>query len=102
MSADARSARLSLIFSSIGHTYSHLFQPLYYVAVLTLEKELGLTHGETVQLAVLGGMLFGFGAPIAGWLGDRMGAMEALETAVELDPTQRNRQLLTTAREGRR
>lgn len=34
--------------------------------------------------------------------GDRVGAIEALETAVELDPSQRNRQLLSTAREGRR
>ena len=55
--SDARSARLSLIFSSIGHTFSHLFQPLYYVAVLSLEGELGLTHGEAIQLAVLGGVL---------------------------------------------
>ncbi|WNJ98734.1 MFS transporter [Thalassospiraceae bacterium LMO-JJ14] len=75
MTTDARSARLSLIFSSIGHTYSHLFQPLYYVAVLTLEDELGLSHGEAIQLAVMGGMLFGFGAPAAGWLGDRFGAV---------------------------
>ncbi len=70
---EVRSARLALGFSSIGHTYSHLFQPLYYVAVLTLEDELGLTHGEAIQLAVLGGMLFGFAAPLAGWLGDRWG-----------------------------
>jgi MFS family permease len=75
MTTDARSARLSLIFSSIGHTYSHLFQPLYYVAVLTLEDELGLSHGEAIQLAVLGGMLFGFAAPLAGWLGDKFGAV---------------------------
>ncbi|MEQ8321812.1 MAG: MFS transporter [Rhodospirillales bacterium] len=75
MTTDARSAKLSLIFSSIGHTYSHLFQPLYYVAVLTLEDELGLTHGEAIQLAVMGGFLFGFGAPIAGWLGDKFGAV---------------------------
>lgn len=75
MTTDARSARLSLIFSSIGHTYSHLFQPLYYVAVLTLEDELGLSHGEAIQLAVLGGMLFGFAAPFAGWLGDKFGAV---------------------------
>ncbi len=33
--------------------------------------------------------------------GDRMGAIEMLETAVELDPSPRNRQLLGTAREGR-
>lgn len=34
--------------------------------------------------------------------GDRVAAIEMLETAVELDPSQRNRNLLTTAREGRR
>jgi hypothetical protein len=33
--------------------------------------------------------------------GDRMGAIEALETAVELDPSARNRSLLASAREGK-
>lgn len=33
--------------------------------------------------------------------GDRVGAIEALETAVELDPSSRNRSLLGNAREGR-
>jgi hypothetical protein len=33
--------------------------------------------------------------------GDRIGSIEALETAVELSPTARNRQLLANAREGR-
>lgn len=34
--------------------------------------------------------------------GDRVGAIESLETAYELDPSQRNKALLGTAREGRR
>lgn len=34
--------------------------------------------------------------------GDRVGAIESLETAVELDPSARNRNLLLSAREGRR
>jgi hypothetical protein len=34
--------------------------------------------------------------------GDRVTAIEALETAVELDPSNRNKALLTSAREGRR
>ena len=38
-------ARLSLGFSCIGHTYSHLFGPIFYVAALSLENDLGLTHG---------------------------------------------------------
>ncbi|MDA0997910.1 MAG: MFS transporter [Proteobacteria bacterium] len=75
MTAEARSAKLSLGFASVGHTYSHLFQPLYFVAALSLEKQLGITHGEAISLAVLGAGLFGFAAPVAGWLGDRFGAI---------------------------
>lgn len=67
----AQSARLSLGFSCIGHTYSHLFAPIFFVAALGLEKELGLSHGETVALILIGNMLFGFAAPLAGWLGDK-------------------------------
>lgn len=65
------SARFSLGFSCVGHSYSHLFAPIFFVAVLALEKDLGLTHGEAVALIVVGNALFGFGAPLAGWLGDR-------------------------------
>lgn len=65
------SARLSLGFSCIGHLYSHLFAPIFYVAALTLEGDLSLTHGRVVALIVVGNMLFGVAAPLAGWLGDR-------------------------------
>ncbi|MBM3566435.1 MAG: MFS transporter [Alphaproteobacteria bacterium] len=65
------SARLSLGFSCIGHSYSHLFAPIFFIAVLALEKDLGLTHGEAVSLILIGNALFGFAAPVAGWLGDR-------------------------------
>ena len=69
--ADNLSARLSLGFSCIGHSYSHLFAPIFYVAALSLEQELALSHGEVVALIVGGNVLFGFGAPLAGWLGDK-------------------------------
>jgi MFS family permease len=68
------SARLSLGFSCVGHTYSHLFAPIFYVVVLALEKDMALTHGQAVALIVAGNMLFGFAAPLAGWLGDRWSA----------------------------
>ena len=58
-------------FSCVGHTFSHLFAPIFYVTVLALEGELGLSHGEAVSLIVVGNLLFGFAAPLAGWLGDR-------------------------------
>ena len=67
----ALSARLSIGFSCVGHSYSHLFAPIFFIAVLALEKDMGLTHGEAVALIVVGNALFGFGAPLAGWLGDR-------------------------------
>ena len=65
------STRLSLGFACVGHTYSHLFQPIFYVTVLSLEGELGLSHGKVVVLILAGNLLFGFAAPLAGWLGDR-------------------------------
>lgn len=65
------SSQLSLGFSCLGHAYSHMFAPIFYVAALTLEKDLGLTHGQVVGLIVVGNVLFGVAAPLAGWLGDR-------------------------------
>ncbi len=68
------SARLSLAFSCVGHSYSHLFAPIFYVVALGLERDLGLTHGEVVTLILIGNVLFGVAAPVAGWLGDRWSA----------------------------
>ncbi len=69
--AAPRSERLSLGFSCLGHAYSHMFAPIFYIAALTLEHDMGLTHGEVVGLIVVGNVLFGVAAPLAGWLGDR-------------------------------
>ncbi|MEE8393012.1 MAG: MFS transporter, partial [Rhodospirillales bacterium] len=65
------SDRLSLGFSCAGHTYSHLFAPIFYIVALALEDELGLSHGELIALMVAGNVMFGLVAPLAGWLGDR-------------------------------
>jgi len=73
-SAATRSAKLSLGLSCLGHAYSHMFAPIFYVAALTLEDDFGLTHGEVVGLIVIGNVLFGVAAPLAGWLGDRWSA----------------------------
>jgi MFS transporter, FSR family, fosmidomycin resistance protein len=66
-----RSANLALAFSCLGHGYSHLFAPIFYVVALTLEREFAMTHGAVVSLIVVGNVLFGVAAPFAGWLGDR-------------------------------
>jgi MFS transporter, FSR family, fosmidomycin resistance protein len=53
----ARTARVALAFSCLGHAYSHLFAPIFYVVVLTLEHEFTLTHGAAVALIVVGNVL---------------------------------------------
>jgi MFS family permease len=68
------SARLSLAFSSLGHTYSHLVMMLWPTVVLVLEKQWSLSYAELLPLAVAGQVLFGAGALPAGWLGDRWSA----------------------------
>jgi len=69
------SAPLAMGFSCVAHSYSHLFAPIFYVAVLALEPELGLSHGEAVSLILVCNILFGVVAPLAGWLGDRWSAV---------------------------
>lgn len=76
MQQSALTSRIAIGFAGIGHTYSHLFQPIFFTLVpLALESHLGLSHGETVSLIVAGNLLFGFAAPLAGWLADRWSAL---------------------------
>ncbi len=65
------SARLSLGFACVAHSYSHFLLPIFSVVALALEGELGLSHGEAIGLILIGNILFGVAAPLAGWLGDR-------------------------------
>jgi MFS family permease len=66
-----RSAYVSMGFAYIGHTFSHLFPPIFYVVVLSLEDELSLSHGEAITLIVVANILYGVLSPVAGWLSDR-------------------------------
>src|SRR5258708_3067014 len=58
----ALSTRLSLAFSSLGHTYAHLVMMLWPTVVLVLEKQWGMGYAELLPLAVAGQVLFGAGA----------------------------------------
>ena len=71
----ARSARLSLIFSALGHVFAHLFEPIFYIAALVLPAELCMPYEEVLTLIVAGKLLYGLAAPLAGWLGDRWSAV---------------------------
>ena len=42
--------------------------------MLALEGDLGLSHGKSVSLIVVGNVLYGAAASLAGWLGDRWSA----------------------------
>ena len=76
MQSNAAKPWIAVGFAGIGHTYSHLFQPIFFTLVpLALESYLHLSHGETVSLIVAGNLLFGFAAPLAGWLADRWSAL---------------------------
>lgn len=66
-----RSAKASLAFSCAGHTYAHIFEPIFFIAALVLPGELGMSYEEVLTLIVASKLLYGLPAPLAGWLGDR-------------------------------
>jgi FSR family fosmidomycin resistance protein-like MFS transporter len=70
----AKSARHSLVFSCIGHSYAHLFEPIFFVVALVLPGELGLSYEAVLALVIAGKLLYGIAAPVSGWCGDRWGA----------------------------
>ena len=64
------SARLSLVFSCLGHFYIHMFTAFFFVIVLTLEIEWNRPYDELFPLWTLGSVLLGLLAIPAGRLGD--------------------------------
>ena len=66
-----RQALTAIIFSNVGHGFTHMFTVLYATAVLYLPKVFDLPYGELLSLSSLGLVLFGVAALPAGWLGDR-------------------------------
>jgi len=66
-----RSAFASLAFSCAGHSYAHMFEPIFFIAALVLPAEMGLSYEEVLALIIVGKLLYGLMAPLAGWLGDR-------------------------------
>ncbi len=67
-------SRLSLVFSSIGHGYMHLFAVYLYLVVLPLEREWGLPYPELIGLWTVGSLLIGAVALPVGWIADRWSA----------------------------
>ncbi len=69
--SEQRQALTAMIFSNVGHSFSHMFTVLYATAVLYLPKVFDMSYGELLGLSSLGLVLFGVAALPAGWLGDR-------------------------------
>jgi len=65
------SARLTQLFSWLGHAYMHMLVALYLTIVLAVEDAWGVPYDDLIALWTVGAFLTGAGAPLAGWLGDR-------------------------------
>ncbi len=64
------SARLSFVFSNIGHFYIHMFTSFYAVIVLQLEKDWQVSYEDLIGLWTVGSLLVGVMALPAGRLSD--------------------------------
>ena len=69
--SEQRQALTAILFSNVGHSFSHMFTVLYATAVLYLPKVFDMPYGELLGLSSLGLVLFGVAALPAGWLADR-------------------------------
>lgn len=69
-----RSGLATIIFSGLGHAYTHMFTAFYFVIVLALEDDWSLPYHELIALWTLGALLVGLGALPAGWIADRWSA----------------------------
>lgn len=68
------SAALTLGFSCLGHSFSHLFTLMFATVVLVLEREWGMGYDALFALSIPMSVLFGAAALPAGWLGDKWSA----------------------------
>lgn len=68
------SGRLAVSFSCLGHFYVHFFEPTFFVVALVLPSIFGISYEAVLALIIVGKILLGVAAPLAGWLGDRWGA----------------------------
>jgi MFS family permease len=63
----------ALPFASLAHALFHIIAALFMTLVLVLEPLWQRPYDELIALWTGGALLLGLGAPIAGWLGDRIG-----------------------------
>ncbi|HTK79105.1 MAG TPA: MFS transporter [Rhizomicrobium sp.] len=67
-----------LFFASAAHGMNHVLLTLYLTLVLVLTQVWHLPYNELIALWTFGATLVGFGAPLAGWLADKIGETKVL------------------------
>ena len=65
------SDRLVVAFACTGHATMHILTGLYLTVVIGLVDVWTMPYDELIRLWILGSLMVGLGAPLAGWLGDR-------------------------------
>ena len=84
--SEQRQALTAIVFSNVGHSFSHMFTVLYATAVLYLPKVFDIPYGELLALSSLGLVLFGVAALPAGNHADaegpRLGELGQVRTTV--------------------
>ncbi len=61
-----------------GHAFAHAWELVFPAVAVPMARDLGLPFAETVSLGFVLYLLFGLGAPLAGWLADRFGGARVL------------------------
>lgn len=59
--------------TGVGHAASHAWELVFPAVAVPLARDIGVTFEEAVALAWPLYLLFGLGAPVAGWASDRFG-----------------------------
>jgi len=67
-----------LFFASAAHGLNHVLLTLYLTLVLVIGQAWHLPYNDMIALWTIGAMLVGLGAPLAGWLADRVGETRML------------------------
>ncbi|HYF06234.1 MAG TPA: MFS transporter, partial [Acetobacteraceae bacterium] len=65
--------RLVVAFACAGHFLHHVVTGLFLTLAVVLERVWERPYAEIIALWTIGSLLVGLGAPLAGWLADRVG-----------------------------